>query len=257
MQNPKHIVITGASSGIGAALATSYAASGVTLGLIARRASLLTTLRDACQAKGATVWLADCDVTSREALKTVLCTADGATPIDLIIANAGISGGTFGAGENDVQARAIFATNLDGVLNTIQPLVPRMTQRRRGQIAIMASMASFRGLPSAPAYCGSKAAVRVYGEGLRGEVARYGVEVNVICPGYIETPMTDANHFPMPFLMKVEPAARIIMKGLAKNTGRIAFPWPMGVAVWLLALLPVSWTDGMLARLPKKGALKA
>ncbi len=131
-----------------------------------------------------------------------------------------------------------------------------MKARRAGQIGIMASLAGFRGLPSAPAYCASKAAVRIFGEGLRVEYAPHNVEVNVICPGYIRTPMTDANHFPMPFLMDAEPAARLIADRLRQNQARIAFPWPMGLAVWLLALLPPAWTDPLLGNLPKKAALK-
>ena len=254
MQNPKHIVITGASSGIGAAMARAYAAPGITLGLIARRAPLLAELAQTCRAKGAQVWVESADVTSRDAMREILQRHDDELPVDLLVANAGISGGTFGGGESETQARAIFATNLEGVLNSLHPLLPRMKQRRSGQIAIMASLAGFRGFPSAPAYCASKAAVRLYGEGLRVESAPFGVEVNVICPGYIETPMTDVNDFPMPFLMKVEQGAAIIMEGLRKNRARIAFPWPMAAMVWLLAALPPSWVDPLLQKLPKKAS---
>jgi short-subunit dehydrogenase len=255
MQNPKHIVITGASSGIGAALALAYAAPGITLGLLARRADKLEELAGACRTKGASVWHAPVDVTQRESLAAILEKEDSILAIDLLFANAGISAGTFGKGESETQARAVFSTNLDGVLNTVFPVLPRMLQRRGGQIALMASLAGFRGFPSAPAYCASKAAVRVYGEGLRAECARHNVEISVICPGYVDTPMTRVNGFPMPFLINVEKSTRFIVKGLARNDGRIAFPWPMALAVWILAALPPSWTDPLLSRLPKKAPL--
>jgi short-subunit dehydrogenase len=256
MQNPRHVVITGASSGIGESLALAYAAQGIRLGLLGRKQARLEALAHALKEKGAETWIAVVDVTDRAAMAKILMDADDAQPIDLIYANAGISGGTFGKGESEVQARAIFATNVEGVLNTVHPLLPRMTARRKGQIALMASLASFRGFPGAPAYCGSKAAVRLYGEGLRGSAARFGVEVNVICPGYIDTPMTQVNGFPMPFLMKPERCAEIIVEGLKRNKARIAFPWPTYTMAWLLGVLPPSWTDGLLAKLPQKPPLK-
>ncbi|MBI3420408.1 MAG: SDR family NAD(P)-dependent oxidoreductase [Proteobacteria bacterium] len=255
MQNPEHIVITGASSGLGAALAQAYAAPGIRLGLLARRHDLLQTLAESLKAKGAEVWVAAADVRMSESLLRILQEEDSRHPIDLLIANAGISGGTFGKGETAEQARAIFHVNLDGALNTVLPLIPRMVARKRGQIALMASLAGFRGFPAAPAYCGSKAALRVYGEGLRGELMPHGVEVNIICPGYVDTPMTQANHFPMPFLMSAERAAEIMVAGLRQNRARIAFPWPMALGAWLMGVLPPGWTDPFLVRLPKKAPL--
>lgn len=255
MQNPKHIVITGASSGLGEALAKAYAASGITLGLIARRSDKLEELAALCRSKGATVWLTTLDVTDKNAMAQTLLARDGECPIDLLIANAGISAGTFGRGESETQARAIFATNLDGVLNSIFPVLARMKERKNGQVALMASLAGFRGFPTAPAYCASKAAVRIYGEGLRGEYKRHNVEINVICPGYVRTPMTAVNDFPMPFLMDAEKAVQIIINGLRANKARIAFPWPTAFAAWLLGALPPALTDPLLVKLPKKAPL--
>jgi len=146
----------------------------------------------------------------------------------------------------------VLATNIDGVLNTIHPLIPRMRSRGRGQIAIMSSLAGFRGFPGAPAYCASKAAVRLMGESLRGELAALGIEVNVICPGFVRTPMTDRNPFPMPFLMEAERAARIIRRGLERNRGRIAFPLPVALAVRLLAALPDILADRLTRTAPRK-----
>ena len=180
---------------------------------------------------------------------------DEHSPIDVVIANAGISAGTGIHGEGNDQVRAIFSTNIGGVLNTIQPLLPRMMARRRGQVALMSSLAGFRGLPSCPAYSASKACVRTYGEGLRGWLGAHGVEVSVICPGYIKTPMTAINNYPMPFMMEAEKAARIIAEGLAKNKGRIAFPLALYVPLWLLTLLSPMITDPLVARLPAKASI--
>jgi short-subunit dehydrogenase len=256
MQLPRHIVITGASSGIGESLAHAYASKGTRIGILGRRKEKLENLAAELRKTSADVWIGVVDVTQRDLLAQILVNEDNIKPIDLLIANAGISAGTFGAGESETQARAIFATNLDGVLNTIPPILPRMQNRRSGQVALMASLAGFRGFPSAPAYCASKAAVRLYGEALRGEYAKWGIQINVVCPGYIETPMTAVNDFPMPFMMDTTKAARIIMAGLAKNEARIAFPWPTAFAAWLLGALPPSWTDPLLKKLPKKPAFK-
>jgi short-subunit dehydrogenase len=127
-----------------------------------------------------------------------------------------------------------------------------MVRRGHGQIAIMSSLASFVGFPGAPAYCASKAAVRVWGEGLRGELAPHGVAVCVICPGFVVSRMTAANDFPMPLLMPVERAARIIVHGLARNRARIAFPWPMYAGVRLLAALPPGLAERLLRHAPRK-----
>lgn len=247
----KTIVITGASSGIGAALAKEYAAQGVHLGLLARNAEKLAEVRAACEAQGATVLSASIDVTNREAMHGWLGAFDEKTPIDLLVANAGISGGS-GGGNEPEQTYRIFATNIDGVLHTVLPVAPRMAARKTGQIALVSSLAGIRGLPSAPAYSASKAAVRSYGEALRGKLGKQGVKVNVICPGYVKTPLTDVNTFPMPFIMSAENAARIIRNGLERNRSRIAFPWQLYVPLWFVSCLSTALTDWLFARLPEK-----
>lgn len=251
---PRSILITGASSGLGAALAVEYADMGVTLHLCGRDRERLDAVSERCRAAGAEVHDAVLDVTDAEAMRDWVLTRDAEAPIDLVVANAGISGGTSGlaGAESEEQVRALFAVNLDGVLNTVLPLVPLMSERKAGQIGLVSSLAGFRGLPSAPAYCGSKAAVKVFGEGLAGTLHPVGVGVSVICPGYVRTPLTDANDFPMPFLMEADRAARIIRRGLERRRPRIAFPWPMVAAVTLLQLLPPAWIDPLLRRLPKK-----
>jgi short-subunit dehydrogenase len=253
MRNPKSILITGASSGIGAALARVYAAPSVTLALGGRDAHRLNVVASDCRQNGATVHTTSVDVTDAEATERWVEAADHANPLDLVIANAGVSGGTLGGGESQQQAMAIFATNFGGVVHTVHPAAERMRARRRGQIAIVSSLASFRGMPGAPAYGASKAAARSYGEALRGSLHRYNVCVTVICPGFVRTPLTDVNSFGMPLLMEADRAARMIRRGLARNRARIAFPWRLYALAWLLCVLPPSWTDPVLRRLPEKG----
>ncbi len=255
----EHIAITGASSGIGAALARHYAAPGVTLSLVGRNRERLTEVADFCEKNGATVHAALVDVTDREALAAFLLEQDREKPIDLLIANAGISAGTGGVlhGEPADQVRKIFDVNLTGVLNTIDPVLPEMVRRGCGQIALMSSLAGFRGWPGAPAYCASKAAARVYGESLRGALARTGVGVSVICPGFVESRMTAVNDFPMPFLIDTPQAAKIISKGLASNRGRISFPLRAAAFVWFLSMLPDRLAQGILKATPPKSVHSA
>lgn len=254
MAPPTSILITGASSGLGAALAEAYAAPGTRLFLGGRDASRLAAVAHAAGERGAEVAVSVVDVTESAAMEDWIAASDDAAPLDLVIANAGISAGTAGrdGAEPADQVRAVFATNLDGVINTVQPAVARMEARGRGQVALISSLAGYRGLPSAPSYCASKAAVKVYGEALRGALRAKGVRISVVCPGYVRTPLTAVNDFPMPFLMDADRAAAIIRAGLAVDKARIAFPWPMAAAVWLLQTLPPALTDPLLRRLPRK-----
>lgn len=254
MKHPRSILITGGSSGIGEALALEYAAPGVFLALTGRNGDRLEAVAAACRARGATVAARTLDVRDATALAAWLAEVDRAQPLDLAIANAGVSAGTGTFGESARQARDILSVNLDGVVNTVQAALDLMRPRRRGQVAVMSSLAAFRGFPGAPAYCASKAAVRVWGEALRGMLARDGIGVTVICPGYVKSRMTAKNDFPMPFLMDASRAAGVIRRGLAANRARIVFPRRLFAAVWLLALLPPGWTDPLLARLPEKAA---
>lgn len=251
-ERPQRILITGASSGLGAALAQQYAAPGISLELGGRDVGRLAAVAERCRAAGAEVRTAVIDVTQADQTAAWVRAADDAAPLDLVIANAGRSGGT-GAGEEPAeQTRAILATNLHGAMNTVDPILPAFRARGRGQVALMASLAGFRGFPGAPAYCASKAAVKTWGEALRGWLAAEGVSVSVICPGYVRTAMTAVNRFPMPFLMDADRAARIIQRGLARNRGRIAFPWPMAFAAWLAGALPDALVDRLTRRLPRK-----
>ena len=250
-----HLLITGASSGLGAALALAYAKTDCRLTLHGRDVAWLTSVAAQARALGAEVTTACGDVTDTAAMKIWIGSVDTKHPIDLVIANAGISAGTGHGEESPEQSRSIFDVNLTGVLNTIHPILPLMKSRGDGQIAIVSSLAGFRGIAGAPSYCASKAAVRVYGEPLRGHMAAHGVKVNVVCPGFITTPMTARNRFPMPFIMSAERASRIIQKGLNTNRPRIAFPWMMYLAVRLLDALPQSLVDRLMASTPRKQSL--
>jgi len=251
---PDSILITGASSGIGEALALAYARPGARLALTGRDATRLAAVARACTMRGAAVDQQVIDVVDRAAMQAMLVARDDATPFDLVIANAGIAAGVEHGPESEAQLRAITEINVNGVINTLAPLLPRLIARRCGQIALVSSLAGFRGFAGAPAYCASKAWERVYGESLRIELAAYGIGVSVICPGFVRSRITAANPFPMPFLMDAERAARIIQRGLAANRGRIAFPWPMAAVVWLIAALPARLSDALLGRLPRKNA---
>lgn len=242
------IVITGASSGLGAALAAAYALPGNTLCLTGRDTTRLEVVATACRAKGVNVETTALDVTDRPALARWL---QSLGMVDLLIANAGISAGTGGDGESEEQARRIFEINLYGVLNSIHPLLPDRVK----QIAIISSLAGLRGQPGAPAYSASKGAVRMYGESLRMELAPKGIGVTVVCPGFIRTPMTAVNKFHMPWLMEADTAAALIQRRLLNNPPRIAFPWPLYALVLLISWLPLRWADAILSRLPKKGAV--
>ena len=256
MRDPQHILITGGSSGIGEALAYAYAAPTVRIALSGRDAARLEAVASACRAKGARVSVAAIDVTDGAAMASWIATQNEALPLDLVIANAGVSAGTARGGESVAQARLIFAINLDGAINTVHPAIACMVGRRRGQIAIMSSLAAFRGFAGAPAYSASKAAVRVYGEALRTRLRGKGIEVSVICPGFVRSRMTAGNNFPMPLLMDADRAAAIIKRQLARNKSRIAFPWPLYLAAWLLATLPPALTDRWMVKLPEKASAR-
>ncbi|MBX9945495.1 MAG: SDR family NAD(P)-dependent oxidoreductase [Reyranella sp.] len=247
MKNFSSIVITGASSGIGEAMALDYAAPGVALALTGRDAARLEAVAQACRAKGATVMAGAIDVVDREALAAWLATVDDAHPVDLIVANAGISIDKDNSSLDDFSIiRKTLDVNVGGVLNTIEPLMPRLMARKRGQIAVVSSLAGFIGLPYSASYNASKAAVRVWGESIRYVLKKHGIGVSVICPGFVVSRLTASAPFPMPFLMSSARASATIRRGLAANRARIAFPLGTKAAVWLGSVLPGGWTARLL-----------
>ena len=243
---PHSILITGASSGIGAALARRYARPGARLALGSRDPGRLATIAAECGQSGAYVAEQSVDVTDREAMAAWIGTTDRAAPLDLVIANAGTAGQHLPPGPE--RTRTIFVVNLDGVLNTIEPAEAAMAARGRGHLALMSSLASFRSSPNSPAYYSSKAAVRFLGESLRPRLAQSGIVVSVICPGYVETPMTAGVRPRIPLTMSAERAAAIIERALARGSARIAFPFVTFGMVRLLAVLPSSLAARLTAR---------
>ena len=247
MKSFSSIVITGASSGIGEALALDYAAPGVALALTGRDAGRLDAVAAACRAKGATVVADTVDVVDRERFAAWLTAFDEAHPVDLLIANAGISIDKDNSSLDDFSIiRRTFDVNVGGVLNTVEPLLSRLIARKRGQVAVVASLASFIGLPYSASYNASKAAVRVWGESIRYVLKKSGIGVSVICPGFVVSRMTANAPFPMPFLMTSARASSIIRRGLERNHARIAFPIGTKAAVWFGQSLPGRWTARLL-----------
>jgi len=234
------VLITGASSGIGKALAHHYARQGRALALIGRDSARLETTAEECRRLGGNPHCALIDVRERNAMAEWIGAFDRAQPVDLVFANAGLMAGTPPDGhiEPADAGHGVIETNVLGVLNTVQPLLPGMMERRRGQIAIVSSIAAFIPLPDSPSYCASKSAVLSYGLSLRAALAPHGVGVSVVCPGYVTTPMMMRESGPKPFVMPPERAVDRIVAGLARNRPVIAFPFFFALATRLHGLMP-------------------
>lgn len=252
------VFITGASSGIGEALAVYYAGQGATLGLVARRADFLRGLNERLGGGHACYPL---DVTDDKALHeaaTDFMRRFGAPHV--VIANAGVSAGTLTECEEDLAVfRRVMDTNVFGMAATFSPFIPGMKaaggERR---LVGIASVAGIRGLPGAEAYSASKAAAIAYLESLRLEMRPFGIKVVTIAPGYIETPMTAINPYKMPFLLPVAKAAERFAAAIARGSSYVVIPWQMGVVAKLLRLLPNWLYDRLFTGAPRKprGLLK-
>lgn len=248
------VFITGASSGIGAALAREYAARGATLGLLARRRTLLEELRASLpHPERHRIYAAD--VLDRDAVAAAaadfIAANDGA---DIVIASAGISRGTLTERPGDLALfDAVFATNVGATVATFAPFIAAMKARSGPRRLVgIGSVAGIRGMRGAGAYCASKAAVHSYCESLRLELRASGIKVVTIAPGYIDTPMTRENRFPMPFLMPAERFAARAIDVIARGASYRVLPWQMGVVAKLLRLLPNALFDRAFARAPTK-----
>jgi short-subunit dehydrogenase len=250
VRDPRSILVTGASSGIGAALARAYAAPRTHLALCGRDAARLAVVVNLCRERGAEVMEARLDVAEAPAVAAWIADVDRAWPLELVIANAGVQGGLWrdGAGETPDELHRVMEINFGGVSNTIHPVLPAMRRRRRGQIALIASLAALRGLPYSPGYCASKAAVKIYGEALRSWLAPEGIDVSVVLPGFVETRLSNTVSGPKPLILSPERAAGIIRRGLAKGRRQIAFPYPLYLGMQLLRALPPRLVDPILRR---------
>jgi len=239
MTAKRSILITGATSAIGSALAREYAVSGVTLYLHGRNAERLQEVAAACQAQGAQVVTTRLDVRDFCALRAWLAALG---PLDLVIVNAGMNThiGPRGEPEPWEEVEALLDVNLKAAMVIVQAVLPAMRAQGRGQIALVSSLAGYFGLPITPTYSATKAGLKAYGEALRGWLAPEGIRVNVVMPGYVKSPMCDAMPGPKPFLWSPERAARVIRRGLARDKARISFPFPLNWGAWWLAVLPAS-----------------
>jgi short-subunit dehydrogenase len=237
---PASVLITGASGGIGGALAVDYAKAGRTLVLQGRNAPRLAELAALCEARGARVLTQVLDLRDRVALADWLRALCAQEQLDLVIVNAGLNThvGSDGAAEDWPAVQDLLEVNVVAAWATVNAVLPAMRLRGHGQIALISSLAAFYGLPVAPSYCASKAAIKVYGEAMRGWLAAEGIRINVVMPGYVESSMCRAMPGPKPFLWSAERAARYIRRGLERNRARISFPFPLNLGTWFLSVLP-------------------
>jgi short-subunit dehydrogenase len=243
------IVITGASSGLGAGLARSYAAGGVRLTLIGRDGARLEQTAAACRFTGAEVATGLFDVREAGPLGAWLAEQDAIAPFDIVLTCAGVSAGTQTDGQPEGLALADMQvrTNLLGAINTVEPLLPAMMKRGRGQIAVVSSIAGLRGLPYSPAYSASKAGVRAYGEALRALLRPSGIAVSVIVPGFFDTPMTDRFEGPKPFLLSLDKTVAIVRRGVDRRRPRITFPFLLAFGTRATDLMP-AWLGDWIMR---------
>jgi short-subunit dehydrogenase len=246
----QHIVITGASGGLGSALAFAYAGPDIRLTLSGRREKRLADIAARCAATGAVVTTVVCDVTNSNEMNSWLTLADEVQAVDVVIANAGIGGNLATApetAETNAIANLMFTTNTLGVVNTVTPLIPKFVARRAGHLVVISSLGGHLGLPHSPAYCGSKAAVRTYAEGLRRLLRIHGVQVTIVSPGFVDTPMSRSLPSGRFITWSAERAARAIKVAVKKGKPELSFPWPLKIAISAAQLLPNKLVDAVLA----------
>lgn len=253
--NAHVILITGASSGIGEAIAIECARRGAQqLFLCGRNKERLQTVAEKCNSFGTKVTANVIDVTDEAAVRKWVLDCDAQRPIELVFSNAGIGTGI----ENEENIRRTFATNINGNLNVVLPMLEcfraRPAERTRRQIVLTASIAGYAPLSTCPAYAATKAAMKSWALSFRKPLAREGIQMNVVCPGFIRSRITDRNTCPMPFFMEADRAARIILDRVNRNVGLIAFPWPMRLASWFLSVCPWRIAEFISGILPEKNS---
>ncbi len=245
------VVITGASSGIGRALAIELGGRGFRLGLVARRQQELQETADAVTARGGEVVMATADVTDRTALRHAIQAIESAHgPTRVLVANAGFGAPTHLDPLNIDDVEQTFRVNVMGVIYSIEAVLPGMLQNGNGHLVAVSSLAALKGLPGESAYCASKAAVNTYMEGLRIALRGRGVAVATVCPGFVDTSIAPMDATATPFLISAETAARAIAKVIVgRKSGVVSFPWRMAALTALIARLP----DALVARLVGEG----
>jgi len=238
----KSIFLTGASSGIGEGLALLYSQPGVRLVLTGRNEDRLEKVAEGCKAKGAEVKTLVLDVTDEKEMSRAILAEDDIKALDLVIANAGVSQTTLKERKISLIVKHIYDINVQGVFNTIMPIIPRMRARRSGQLALVSSMASYAPLSLNVEYSSSKAAIRFFAEGMRGLLQKDNVGVSAICPAWVRSPMTKGEEH-LPLFMEVEPAVKLIKEELEHNVGVISFPFPTYVVASFAGGASTVWRD--------------
>ena len=244
MNKPNSILITGASSGIGKKLAELLAHSNAKMCLMGRNKDRLKEIADICSSLGAVVVLHSIDLSDKTSVEKAVLDFNKKFPIDLVIANAGI-GTTQSAERNSgtPNPKDLIETNILGMHYVLDPLIPFFKERGSGQIAIMSSQASYRGFSKCYIYAATKAYGRIYGQGLRLDLKRFGIKVSTIAPGFVKTPLTCKNPFKMPLIMDTTRASKIILRGLEKNKSLIAFPKIFHFLTRTISSLPIVIAD--------------
>ena len=241
--------ITGASSGFGRGLALRLAGEGYALGLSARREDRLAALVEEVEAEGGKAVAYPCDVADREALlEEIRRCGEEVGPIDLLIANAGVSTHALPEDLDSREVERVMRINFQGTVTAAEGVLEGMMKRGWGHIVVVSSLASFQGLPYHGSYCASKAAMNAFFESLRLDVAHLGVAVTIIAPGFVKTEMTAHNRYPMPFLMELEPALDIMVRGIRKKKKMVRFPFPLSSVTWWARILPRGLFDRLVGK---------
>lgn len=246
---PSCVLITGATGGIGRALALHYASAGRTLILHGRDAAKMDVLTQECTQRGARVLALLHDVTDIDGWMNALDKVASANPIDLVIVNAGATHIISGDVESWADIERVLNTNLRAALATTSALLPHMQKRGGGQIALISSISAWYGIPVSPAYSASKAALKNYGEAMRAWLAPRNIAVSVVLPGFVKSAMSDQFPTGKPFMLSAEDAAERIARGLARNQARISFPMLLAFGTWFLAVLPAPVSQWLLRRM--------
>lgn len=234
----RKILITGANGALGSALAKYYAQPNTILILQARNEQTLDEIVGTCLVQGALVEKIILDLSNHVDLMKWLTSYDENSIPDLVIANAGVSINNTDDGEDWNELNNLIEVNIKSTFSLVNAVIPHMRKRGSGQIVLISSLAAYYGLPVTPSYSASKAAIKTYGEALRGWLSSEGIKINVVMPGDFKSKMCDASHAPQKFLMSPETAAKKIAFGIKKNRARISFPFFLSIGAWLLAVLP-------------------